>query len=123
VWFYFGFLISIAFLVLYGLTALGLIFVAFRDKQAFPTVNPLTHVVIPLAAAALMAYPLYRTVRPLPPGVYKTLPLYLIGWLIIGIGVLFYLRRSRPDAIARVGSLMAGGEIEPAGGDAAPFKA
>ncbi|HEY3216172.1 MAG TPA: APC family permease [Candidatus Eisenbacteria bacterium] len=123
VWFYFGFLISIAFLVLYGLTAIGLIFTAFRDKRAFPTVNPLTHVVIPLAAAALMAYPLYRTVSPLPPGVYRTLPLYLIGWLVIGVGVLFYLRRSRPDAIARVGSLMAGGELEPTGGEATSFRA
>jgi amino acid transporter len=126
VWFYFGFLISIMFLVLYGLTAVGLILTAFRDKQAFPTVNPLTHVVIPLAAAALMAYPLYRTVSPLPPGVYRTLPLYLVGWLIIGVGMLLYLRRSRPDAIARVGSLMAGAEVEPTtsgGGEAATFRA
>lgn len=113
VWFYFGFLISIAFLVIYGLTSLGLVFTAFRDRRAFPKVNPWSHVVIPLAATALMAYPLYRTVHPLPPGVYKTLPLYLIGWLIIGIGVLFYLRRTRPEAIDRVGSLMAGGEAEP----------
>lgn len=112
VWFYFGFLIAIAFLVLYGLTALGLVFAAFRDKQAFPTVNPWSHVVIPLAAAALMAYPLYRIVIPLPPGVYKILPLYLIAWVVIGVGVLVYLRRTRPEAIERVGSLMAGTELE-----------
>jgi amino acid transporter len=108
VWFYFGFLVAIAFLVVYGLTALGLVFTALRDRQAFPHINPWSHIVIPLVAAALMAYPLYRTVSPLPSGVYKTLPLYLIGWLIIGVGALIYLRRSRPETIKRVGSVMAG---------------
>jgi amino acid transporter len=111
VWYYFGFLISILFLVLYALTALGLIVAAFRDKRAFPRVNVWPHVVVPLVAAAVMIYPLYRTVVPLPPGVYKTLPLYLVGWVILGVIVLLYLRRSRPEAIDRVGSLMAGADV------------
>ena len=110
VWYYFGFLISIMFLVLYAFTALGLVFVAFRDKQAFPKVNMLSHVLIPVVAAAVMIYPLYRTVSPLPPGVYKTLPIYLAAWIVAGILVLLYLKRTRPDAIDRVGSLMAGGD-------------
>lgn len=110
VWYYFGFLISIMFLVLYAFTELGLIFAAFRDKQAFPKVNPWSHVVIPLVGAAVMIYPLYRTVSPLPPGVYKTLPIYLAAWIVAGILVLLYLKRRRPDAIDRVGSLMAGGD-------------
>lgn len=110
VWYYFGFLISIMFLVLYAFTALGLVFVAFRDKQAFPKVNVWSHVVIPVVAAAVMIYPLYRTVSPLPPGVYKTLPIYLAAWIVVGILVLVYVKRTRPDAIDRVGSLMAGGD-------------
>jgi hypothetical protein len=61
-------------------------------------------------AAAVMIYPLYRTVSPLPPGVYKTLPIYLAAWIVAGILVLLYLKRTRPDAIDRVGSLMAGGD-------------
>ncbi len=110
VWFYFGFLISIMFLVLYALTAIGLISVAFRDKKAFPKVNPWSHVILPVIAAAVMVYPLYRTVHPLPAGVYKTLPLYLVAWVIIGAIVLVFLRLRRPDAIARVGSLLTGEE-------------
>jgi amino acid transporter len=110
VWFYFGFLISIMFLVLYALTEFALIVAAFRDKRAFPKVNVWSHVVIPLVGAAVMIYPLYRTVSTLPPGVYKTLPIYLVAWIVAGILVLFYLRRTRPEAIDRVGSLMAGGD-------------
>jgi amino acid transporter len=110
VWGYFGFLISIMFLVLYAMIEFALIFAAFRDKRAFPKVNPWTHVVVPLVGAAVMIYPLYRTVSPLPPGAYKTLPLYLVAWIVIGVGVLLYLRRRRPEAIERVGSMIAGGD-------------
>ena len=108
VWYYFGFLIGIAFLLLYGLLALGLISTAFRDKKAFPKVNPISHIVIPILTALFMGYPLYRTVVPLPTGVYRVLPLYLIGWIVAGVIFLVYLKKNRPEAIARVGSLMAG---------------
>lgn len=109
VWYYFGFLVGIAFLLLYGVLALGLISTAFRDKKAFPKVKLISHVVIPILTAAFMGYPLYRTIVPLPTGVYRTLPLYLIGWIVVGVIFLNYLKKKRPDAIARVGSLMAGG--------------
>jgi amino acid transporter len=109
VWYYIGFLVGIAFLVLYGVVALGLIRTSFRDKKAFPKVHPIRHVVIPILTAVFMFYPLYRTVVPLPTGVYRTLPLYLIGWIVVGVIFLSYLKRKRPDAIERVGSLMAGG--------------
>jgi amino acid transporter len=109
VWYYFGFLVGIAFLLLYGVLALGLISTAFRDKKAFPKVKLISHVVIPILTAVFMGYPLYRTIVPLPTGVYRTLPLYLIGWIVVGVIFLNYLKKKRPDAIARVGSLMAGG--------------
>jgi hypothetical protein len=49
---------------------------------------------------------LYGSVHPTPPGILKWTPYLAIAWLVIGVGVLLWLRARRPDAVARIGSIL-----------------
>ena len=98
VWGYFGFLIGIAFLVSYIVTNVALI-VYTKRAGVF---SWLKHGLPAGAAGIIFAYPLYRTVWPLPPGEYAVLPLVYIGWVIIGIALLVYTQRSRPEVLTRM---------------------
>jgi ABC-type uncharacterized transport system permease subunit len=75
--------------------------------------NPLAHVLVPLIGAALFAAAWYGSVYPVPPSILKATPYITIIWLVVGIGVLLWLRRSRPQSVARIGSILGeeGGEL------------
>lgn len=74
--------------------------------------NPFVHGLIPLVGAVIFAAALYGSVWPLPPSPIDTAAYVAAAWLIVGIGVLWWLVRTRPDAIERVGSILGeeGGE-------------
>lgn len=66
----------------------------------------LLHVVIPMAATALLLYCLYLVVWPVP--VYPlNLPAYIAAaWLVFSGGLVLWLARSRPEAMAKAGLLV-----------------
>jgi amino acid transporter len=106
VWGYFGFLISIAFLVSYIVTNLALI----KYTRSIGEFQFVRHGVLPLLGAVVFAYPLYRTVWPLPPGVYGVLPFVYLGWIALGVVVLLHARARRPDMLERIGTSLAEGD-------------
>lgn len=111
VWGYFGFMISIAFLIVYLLTNFALIkHIRTHSPHEF---SVLRHLILPLAGAVGVAYPLYRTIHPLPPSPYVYLPWVIVAWALIGGVVLIYLRMTRPESIAEVGRSLALTEEEP----------
>ena len=74
-----------------------------RDSRRW---NPLVHVGIPVIGAIVFAAALYGSVHPTPPGILKWTPYLAIVWVVLGIGVVLWLRASRPDAVARIGSIL-----------------
>jgi amino acid transporter len=68
--------------------------------------NPLLHVVVPAIGAIVFGAALYGSVHPTPPGILKYTPYVAIVWLVIGFGVLLYLRATRPDKVAQIGSIL-----------------
>jgi amino acid transporter len=106
VWGYFGFLISIAFLVSYIVTNLALI----KYTRAIGEFRPVRHGVLAVLGAVLFAYPLYRTVWPLAPGAYGVLPFVYLGWIAVGIAVLLYAKKRRPGVLDAVGTSLAEGD-------------
>lgn len=102
-WGYFGFLIGIAFLVLYIITNFAMV----AWTWGTPEFNWLRHGVFGLLGAALFCYPLYRDVIPLQPGVYGKLPFVYLGWLAIGVVLLVQARMQRPEIVAAVGTAVA----------------
>src|ERR1700722_14696709 len=62
--------------------------------------NPVSHVVVPAIGAVVFAAAWYGSVHPTPPGILKWTPYVAVIWLVIGLGVLLYLRATRPDKVA-----------------------
>ena len=74
-----------------------------RDSRRW---NPLVHVGVPVIGAIVFGAALYGSVHPTPPGILKWTPYLAIVWVLLGIGVVLWLRASRPDAVARIGSIL-----------------
>ena len=95
VWGYFGFLISIAFLVSYIFTNFGLI----RYMRRIGEFKWFRHGVLGLLGSIVFLYPLYKTVWPLQTGIYGALPFVFLAWIAVGVGLLFFTLRKRPEVI------------------------
>src|SRR5215471_7694523 len=80
--------------------------VYFRKTRDTRNWNPLVHVAVPLIGAVVFGAALYGSIHPTPPGILKYTPYVAIVWLVIGIGVLLYLRSTRPDKVAQIGSIL-----------------
>jgi len=102
VWGYFGFLISIAFLVSYVSTNLGLI----RYMRRIGEYHWLRHGVLCTLGALIFLYPLYRVVWPLPPGIYGVIPFVYIAWIVLGAMFLMYTRNVRPEIMDAIGTTL-----------------
>jgi amino acid transporter len=74
-----------------------------RDTRRW---NPLVHVGVPAVGAVVFAAALYGSVQPTPPGILRWTPYVALAWLVIGIGVLSWLRSTRPDAVGQIGSIL-----------------
>ncbi|MUL82540.1 MULTISPECIES: APC family permease [unclassified Mycolicibacterium] len=103
VWGYFGFLISIAFLVSYIVTNFGLIRYMLRIGEF----HWFRHGVLGLIGSLVFLYPLYKTVWPLQSGIYGALPFVYLAWIALGVGLLVHTLRRRPEVMDRIGSSLA----------------
>src|SRR5215470_8661049 len=80
--------------------------VYFRKTRDTRNWNPLVHVAVPLIGAVVFGAALYGSIHPTPPGILKYTPYVALVWLVIGLGVLAWLRRTRPDTVAQIGSIL-----------------
>ncbi|OKH65569.1 APC family permease [Mycolicibacterium sp.] len=103
VWGYFGFLISIAFLVSYIFTNIGLV----RYMRRIGEFHWFRHGVLGVVGSIVFLYPLYKTVWPLQSGIYGALPFVYLAWIAMGIGLLRHTLRKRPEVMERIGTSLA----------------
>jgi amino acid transporter len=115
---YYGFMVSVAFAIIYVLTNFAL--VNYIRRYTPHELSPVRHVLVPLVAVAGVGYALYRTVHPLPPAPLNNLPWVIAGWAVLGVALLVYLRVSGRADVEEVGKAFAmeWEESEPV--DAAP---
>jgi amino acid transporter len=92
-------------IVVYIMICIGGI-VYFWNTRASRNWNPLVHVGIPVVGAVVFGAALYGSIHPAPPGILKWTPYVALVWLALGIGVLLWLRSSRPDQVAQIGSIL-----------------
>jgi amino acid transporter len=102
---YYGFMVSIGFAIMYVLTNVALI--TYIRKHVPKEFSLLTHVLLPLIASVGVGYALYRTVHPLPPAPFDKLPWVVLGWALIGVALLIYLRVSGRADVEDVGKAFA----------------
>jgi amino acid transporter len=105
---YLGFALTLAILPVYALVNWATI-VYFRKRPDF---NWFRHLVLPVLGGLLMIGLLVGQiiVNQAPP--YNWMPWAILAWLVIVIIGAVWLRRNRPEALARAGAIMATGELE-----------
>jgi amino acid transporter len=96
---------TLVIIIVYIMLCIGgiIFFHKTRDTRKW---NPLVHVVIPVVGAVVFGAAWYGSVHPTPPGILKWTPFVAIGWLLIGVVVLLWLRARRPQSVARIGSIL-----------------
>jgi amino acid transporter len=95
--------LSIGALVAYILASLALPVFMFRRARASFRVFP--HLLLPVAAIVIVAFPLYTTVWPVPASPFNY-AVYAVGvWLVIGLVLLAELAVRRPRALLTAGRL------------------
>src|SRR6059058_3574241 len=94
----------------YILVALSGIVFFWRAKAENVAYNVLLDIVLPLAAIAICGYTIYKSVHPLPPSPMRYGPWVALIWLAIGVGVLVWLRVTRPDRVREFGTILGEGE-------------
>jgi amino acid transporter len=102
---YYGFMVSIAFAIIYALTNFALLNYIRRYTPSEFSIVP--HVLVPLVAVVGVGYALYRTVHPLPPAPLNNLPWVVAGWAVVGVALLIYLRVSGRADVEDVGKAFA----------------
>jgi amino acid transporter len=96
---------TLAIIVVYGMLCFGGIAFFYRTR-ATRRWNPIVHVAVPLIGAAVFGAALYGSIYPAPPGILKWTPYVAGAWLVLGIGVLLWLRARRPESVAQIGSIL-----------------
>ncbi len=96
---------TLVVIVVYIMLCLGgiVFFYQTRDSRNW---NPLVHVAIPVIGAIVFGAALYGSIHPAPPLILKWTPLVAGVWLVIGVLVLLWLRATRPDKVAQIGSIL-----------------
>jgi amino acid transporter len=96
---------TLVIIVVYIMLCIGGI-VFFYRTRASRNWNPLVHVAVPAIGAIVFGAALYGSIHPTPPGILKYTPYLAAAWLLVGLGVLAWLRARRPDSVAQIGSIL-----------------
>jgi amino acid transporter len=100
IWFWFGFVITLSVVVIYSLANLGNFLYHWREKrEAF---NPVIHALFPVLSTAALIWLVYKTVNPYPADPFKWTIWTVLGWLVIGVGIIVVMAlRGNDDWLAR----------------------
>jgi amino acid transporter len=109
---------TLVIIVVYIMLCLGGIVFFWRTRDTRKW-NPVAHVAVPLIGAIVFGAALYGSIHPTPPSILKWTPYVALAWLVLGVGVLIWLRIRRPESVDQIGSILG----EEGGTDAAVLDA
>ncbi|HLG78405.1 MAG TPA: APC family permease, partial [Ktedonobacteraceae bacterium] len=94
-----GTVLTLGFLLLYIASCVSTFVFYLRERRQ--DFRIWKHVIVPLIPTIILFFPLIVQVYPVPAyPLNLSLPILLV-WIVIGVGVLIYLARTRPEALAR----------------------
>ncbi len=98
---YFGGLGTLAVLFVYiFINASVFLYFYRKERESFSVVR---HALIPLVATAAVGLPIYGLVYPVPDPPYNLWPYLIAAWALIGLMILFFISRRRPELIETMG--------------------
>jgi amino acid transporter len=103
----FGFVITLGalfFILLYMLACVAVPFLYLRHLRS--EFNPVKHLIIPAVGILIFILPLVSTVYPVPPSPLNVVPYIDLGWLVLGLIVMYLLLRTRPESVLRTEDIM-----------------
>jgi amino acid transporter len=108
---YFGGLGTLAVLIVYIFINVS-VFLYFlrKERQSFSVVR---HAVIPLVATAAVCLPIYGLIYPVPDPPFNLWPYLIAAWALIGLGILFFISRRRPEMLEVMGRAFSESDDEP----------
>jgi amino acid transporter len=99
-----GYFSSLGIMPIYIMVCVALIAFIWRKRRA--EFNWLAHGLCPILAIAIMVFGLYTSVHPLPAYPENFMPFFVIGWFLIGLGWMLYLRKKNPQKLALIGQVV-----------------
>ena len=107
VWGYVGSIIGLGAIVVYIMVSAGVTRFFQREHRSEFTV--LRHVVVPAVAILILLLPLLiknGLLWPVPPYPFNLVPYLVLGWLLVGGGIVLYLRAKRPADLSSAGRII-----------------
>lgn len=74
------------------------------------------HAIVPIVAIIAPAAALYGSIQP-QGGILNAMPYIVLGWIILGLVIIFALRSSRPELVAKLGADLGVEAVGAEGGD------
>jgi amino acid transporter len=100
-----GLTLVLAIIFVYVMANFGLVFYYWRERRS--EFNWFFHFLLPLGTSGLLAYSVVKSFEPFPPEPYGYSPAIVGGWMLVGVGVLFYLkRRGKEEWLAKAGAIV-----------------
>lgn len=108
VWGFLGTVLALSAIFVYILVSIAV--GPYYRREHPDEFSPISHVLVPIVAIVIMLLPLVINgglLYPVPAYPFNLPPYIALAWLIIGGGIVVYLRRYRPETLERAGRLMA----------------
>jgi amino acid transporter len=99
---------TIGVILVYAMANVGLI----RFYWGEADFNAWRHLVAPVIGTAVLLYPLWSTVKPGQDFPYNHVSEIVLVWLVIGLAVYYYIKRTAPEKLAAMGATMATDDID-----------
>jgi amino acid transporter len=93
---------TVAIVIVYIMANIALIRYFWRSKER----KILTHVIIPALGVLALAYPLYVVGNFSQSYPYNLVPIVVLAWIAIGVGLYLYYRAKSPEKIAALGAFV-----------------
>jgi amino acid transporter len=101
-----GLTLVLAIIFIYIVSNIGMGLYYWRERR--PEFNWFMHFLLPLVTSAVLAYSVVKSFQPFPAAPYAYAPEIVGGWMLVGVGVLYWLHRSgREQWLARAGDIVA----------------
>jgi len=99
-----GYFSSLGILPIYLLTNIALIVFMWRKHRS--EFSWIWHGLFPGIAIVIMAYGLYASLHPLPAYPENFMPFFVLGWILIGVIWMLYLRARDPGKLRLIGRII-----------------